>query len=144
MGVSGVAADVLKLIEHFSDPEYLSKPLDHEIGALLIGEKHVYEINECDVHMIQYNRSQKLSVGSGWNYALSAMHLGLDAVGAVKHAIKHNVYCGGRVKTWTDKKSPKKMKVRKIATFPAIHITDLGAEFKGVYFKNAWDHLYDN
>lgn len=103
IGVSGTASDVLKLVEHLEDKEYLTKTLSHDIHAILIGEKYMYELYMNDVHMIRYNKRIKLGIGSGGDFAQSAMALGLNAKEAVKHAINMNVYCGGKIRIWEDK-----------------------------------------
>lgn len=100
IGVSGTASDVLKLIKHMEDKDYLATALAHDVHAILVGEKYLYELYPDDVHMIRYDKSMKLAVGSGGDIAQSAMALGLNAKEAVKHAIKMNVFCGGRVRVW--------------------------------------------
>jgi len=101
IGVSGTASDVLKLIEHLQSSDYPVKKIDHEIHALIVGKKYIYELYPHDSHLIRYNKKTKLAIGSGGTIANSVMMLGLDASQAVKHAISMNVYCGGRVRTWS-------------------------------------------
>jgi ATP-dependent protease HslVU (ClpYQ) peptidase subunit len=39
------------------------------------------------------------SIGSGSDFALAGMDQGMDALKAVRYAIKRNAYCGGRVRS---------------------------------------------
>lgn len=101
IGVSGTASDVLKLIEHLQSSDYPVKKIDHEIHALIVGRKYIYELYPHDSHLIRYNKNTKLAIGSGGTLAYGAMMLGLDAVKAAKHAASINVYCNTRIKTWS-------------------------------------------
>lgn len=104
MGYSGVCADVFKLLEHLQSSEFYKKDIDHGINALIIGRKHLYELEKGRSHMIQFPKNTKLAVGSGKPFAVSALSLGMNSIEAVKHAIKHNIYCGGLVRTWQQEK----------------------------------------
>jgi ATP-dependent protease HslVU (ClpYQ) peptidase subunit len=100
-GFAGVVAhwgyirDQLKSSESF-DPS-------HEVCAIVIGELYNYTVEVGQKFMLQYNKKVKLAVGSGQDFALSAMSLGLSAEQAIKHTIKHDSGCGGRLQTWSDK-----------------------------------------
>lgn len=70
------------------------------MSGIIIGENFAYAIEKEEGYLIKYDRSCKLVCGSGGNFALSAMRLRLNAVSAVKHAIKLDVYSGGKIQIW--------------------------------------------
>lgn len=73
---------------------------NHECSGILVGKKQVYLLEQRKGVFIALNKSNKLADGSGAYFGLSAMTLGLNAIQAVKHAIKHDTACGGRVRSW--------------------------------------------
>ena len=60
--------------------------------------------SDCAVYLIDglgYPQKVKgpfFALGSGGSIAVGALEMGADAVAAVKAAIKHDCYCGGKVK----------------------------------------------
>lgn len=76
---------VLDMIKHEEFPS-LSFKISHEVSALILGKNYIYELEANGCYLIRYNHSEKLALGSGGNFALSAMYLGLNATEAVQHA----------------------------------------------------------
>lgn len=105
IGFSGAVVDLLKLIEYLKTEVYLTSEIEHSIHAIVVGRKYLYETNHDSGFMIRYPKKDKLATGSGRPFAQSALSLGLDAKAAVQHAMKHNVFCGGKVTTWTSKEN---------------------------------------
>ncbi len=70
-------------------------------GFLAEGGK-VYWLStpDRDSVMIRSECNYNESAGSGGDYAITAMDLGLSAKDAVKMAIKRDVYSGGRVRVF--------------------------------------------
>lgn len=52
---------------------------------------------------IEDNRAKYVAAGSGRDFALSALHFGLSALGAVKFAARFDVYTGGTFETYAGK-----------------------------------------
>lgn len=98
MGVSGALSDVDKIINFIIGGFEPREEFAHYVGAILVGLEYVYSLEPDSSHLIQYKRHIKLTEGSGGPFALSAMKLGLGAKDAVKHAIKMDSACGGKVK----------------------------------------------
>lgn len=99
IGVSGALADVDKIMHYLHSEDFPAADICHEIGAIIIGKKFAYYLEPGSGYLIRCSRKHKLALGSGGAFGRSAMLLGLNAKEAVKHAIKLNAACGGRVQT---------------------------------------------
>lgn len=100
VGWSGDAADVDRVLCYLYSEEFPSDmEVKHGIGALVIGKKYAYILEPGQSFLIRYRRNTKLAEGCGAPFAMSAMKLGLNAVQAVKHAIKLDSACGGKIRS---------------------------------------------
>lgn len=78
----------------------LYEKLAHKVGGIFVGDRSVYMLEPSCSLFITFKHSQKLSMGSGEDLAMSAMGLGLSAPQAVKHVFKYDTGCGGKVRSW--------------------------------------------
>jgi ATP-dependent protease HslVU (ClpYQ) peptidase subunit len=101
IGLSGVVSQWGYVIQQLKSGEPFDQ--DHEVSAIVIGKLYSYNVEAGQRFLGQYSKKIQLVVGSGQDFALSAMRLGLNAEQAVKHTIKHDASCGGRLQTWSDK-----------------------------------------
>lgn len=69
----------------------------HEVIGILVGSRHLYELEAEASHLIQYSLTEYISSGSGNHYARSAMALGKSAKQAVEHAKRFDTCSGGPV-----------------------------------------------
>lgn len=113
-GLAGSAKDTEIFLDHLSHPDYPRQPIRHECWGIVVGTKYNYVLEPHSMYMIQYNKKQPLAVGSGADFALSAMALGLDAKQACKHATKFQIHCGGRIRSIDFN--------RKVKTAPAVGV----------------------
>lgn len=103
MGFSGTAGDERHIIQYLTDDKVNSQTEMHdqiECTAILVTEK-----NRC--FSVQKSADKKLpwiyenkapyAIGSGADFAITAMHLGKDAVEAVIVASKLDAYTGSTV-----------------------------------------------
>lgn len=74
-----------------------SHDITDRIAGIVIGKYSIYTIEKGTLSLAEFSKNTKLSEGSGAKFALSAMALGLNAIDAVKHAIKFDVFSGGKV-----------------------------------------------
>lgn len=94
VGMAGKVWQFDQIIAHFTDGRALP---EHDCQAILIGDYHTYIL---DHHaLMPFQLDDCLAVGSGSDFALSAMRLGLSAVEAVKHACTLDVYSGGKIRS---------------------------------------------
>lgn len=105
IGMAGLLADYDKVMSMiFTDNfGYEDLGIDHEIDAILVGEKNVYNLESGKSFLIRYNRSVKLAVGSGEPFAMVALKQGKNAKQAVKVAMSLDCGCGGDIKSMTFK-----------------------------------------
>lgn len=75
-------------------------PEDVEVTGILVTESHAYEFSGKSKGRF-YEIGDFIALGSGTHFCLSAMHMGFSVVDAVKHAIKLDVYSGGKVRKIT-------------------------------------------
>lgn len=94
VGMAGKVWQFDQIIAHFT--ENVALP-DHDCQAILIGELHSYILDHKA--LMPFRIDDVLAVGSGSDFALSAMRLGLSAVEAVRHACTLDVYSGGRIRS---------------------------------------------
>lgn len=87
---------------------------------VVLPDKSVYhiEIDEVDnyarfVAQVMPSKVGPCAVGHGADYAIAAMALGKDAVGAVKLACKYSAYCRGPINTMRLEDKPKEKINRK-------------------------------
>lgn len=101
MGMAGAGAD-FDLINHFlHSDKFPSQDIKHDTVAIIVGKKYVYKLEEDSGYLIQYSKNTKMAIGSGGTIGMTAMSLGLTAIEAVRHAIKLNSACGGKVRSVT-------------------------------------------
>ncbi len=100
IGMAGSVSEWDKILGYLLNNlfPFTDETISHDVGAIIIGEKYCYELEMNQGWFIRHNRKQFLASGSGMMYALSAMSLGLNSKAAVQHAIKHDVYCGGKIR----------------------------------------------
>ncbi len=84
--------------ETFAQRSLSNTSVEHGIQAIVVGRKHTYSLERNSMLLIRHSRKLPLAEGYGYPYAMSAMMLGLDAIAAVKHTIKLDSSCGGRVR----------------------------------------------
>lgn len=100
VGWSGSASDVDKVLCYLYSDEFPSfSEIKHDVGAIIIGVKYAYVLEPEQSFLVRHERKTKLVEGCGATIALSAMKLGLNAIQAVKHTIKLDSACGGRVRS---------------------------------------------
>jgi ATP-dependent protease HslVU (ClpYQ) peptidase subunit len=85
--------DYLINADHYNYKEYVN----HDIAAIIVGENSVYTLGQGGTYLTPYAKRQKLTDGSGADFAHSAMAFGYTAVEAIKHAIKQDVFSGGKI-----------------------------------------------
>jgi ATP-dependent protease HslVU (ClpYQ) peptidase subunit len=93
---AGLVADVDLLVESY--PYGYEGMTELEAYALAIDEGEVYQ---CTIHDGKYNVTPitfNMCLGSGGDFALSAMDFGCSAKDAVKYAMTRDMCTGGRVK----------------------------------------------
>ncbi len=98
IGMSGACADYDKVVSYLHSEDFPGGIIDHDVHALILGEQYIYKLEESASFLIRYSKKQKLTCGSGGKWASSAMSLGLTAMEAAKHAVKHDSACGGKIK----------------------------------------------
>lgn len=93
-GICGIDDEVIQCLEQgdmFEEREY-----DCGFGGILITETRAYMFDIATVphlHTVEY----ATAMGSGREFALSALRMGMNAEQAVKHAIKLDSMSGGKV-----------------------------------------------
>lgn len=95
VATAGSCRDVRSVLDKLDGVEDV--PDNHNVHALIVGENMVYELFPKKWNLIEYTRDTKLGAGSGEPIVVSAMHLGLNAIDAIKHAKKLDCYTGGKV-----------------------------------------------
>ncbi len=69
-----------------------------ELWGIILGQEFNYYLDP-GLKLVAMPKKEHLAEGSGRDFALSAMSLGLDAVAAVKHAMKFDAATGGKVES---------------------------------------------
>lgn len=105
IGMAGLLADYDKVLSmlHTDGFGYTNIEIDHEIDAIVIGEKYVYNLEAGKCFLIRYKKETKLAVGSGEPFAMLTLKQGKNAKQAVKAAMLLDCGCGGSVKSMTFK-----------------------------------------
>jgi len=89
--------DVLDFLSEFADwKEKKTKKYDIENSVLLVMEQKIFHVLAMSVRDVD---SDFFAIGSGMFLALGAMELGASPMTGVAIAIKHDVYCGGEIRT---------------------------------------------
>lgn len=99
IGQCGNMAHAQAFLEWYNGERKMLPSTCDNYTALIIkpdGEVRVYEGNEG---MYYIERSPYVAIGSGQDFAQSAMELGFNAVRAVELAIKMDINTGGKVDT---------------------------------------------
>ncbi|QIG71165.1 putative HslV family peptidase protein [Rhizobium phage RHph_TM39] len=95
VGFSGDVACSMRFIRGFELSEF-KYPVPSDMTALIVDRKNrVMRVEGGE--FFEFLRTDYDSIGSGFNFALGAMAHGANAVDAVKCAMKHDVYTGGRI-----------------------------------------------
>ena len=97
--ISYAKATSLKFLE--SGEEYFAALLELIQNAQKLIYLQVYTLDPDSGYLCTYSKDTKLVQGSGHAYAASAMGLRRNAIQAVKHAMKFDVYSGGNVQ-WVE------------------------------------------
>ncbi len=101
IGMSGACSDYDKVVSFLHSQEFPGGPIEHDVHAIILGDVYIYKLEESSSFLIRYPKKQKLTCGSGGRWASSAMSLGLTAIEAAKHAVKHDSSCGGKIRSVT-------------------------------------------
>lgn len=97
--MSGATSDFKKFIDLYFCKITEFKNID--VSALVVDKGELFLCSVCDdigLWKQPLVRDNPVSIGSGSNFALTAMDLGLSAVQAVKTAIKRDCKSGGKVR----------------------------------------------
>lgn len=97
-GFAGDPSDTDKFISHLVNN---TEHMQHGVSGIIIGKKHVYWVEDNNMWLLEAPDGIFLAEGSGCVIALSAMHLGLNALQAVRHAKKLDCYTGGVISSVT-------------------------------------------
>lgn len=108
IGLAGVVGYEDEIIEALLSGEMSHLPHELDYSGIVITDKGAYSLfsklyddDEPSDGMILpgtlYRDTGNIVIGSGMVAAHSALKLGLDAVGAVKHAITMDIYSGGKI-----------------------------------------------
>lgn len=98
IAMSGALADFDKVVSFIHSSEFPGGEIDHRLNGIVVGVNYVYMLEQGTGYLVRYDRKLKVAEGSGEAYARSAMSLGMNAKDAIKHAIKHNSGCGGKIR----------------------------------------------
>lgn len=71
-------------------------PEGFKISLIVVTDKNVY-ITTDEIRWLCLSERKVESIGSGQDFVFSALELGLDAVAAVKHACKMDIYSSGTI-----------------------------------------------
>jgi hypothetical protein len=96
-GLSGSAADYKKYIFYLHQDKFYEEDLEFCLDGIVVGMRYAYYIESNSPYLITLPRKNKMAVGSGCEYARSAMGLGLTAVQAIHHTKKFDSATGGKV-----------------------------------------------
>lgn len=99
--MSGAVSDEIILIDTYFGDQLPSGPLS--CHALVVDKDNLYEVG---IHEHEgfwkspLDWNNHYALGSGGNFALSAMDMGADARKAVKMGIYRDIYSGGKIKEY--------------------------------------------
>lgn len=97
MAFAGSVYQAYTIVHHIDEEGYYDDADTEEIEALIIGENNIYVL-EAGSSLLYPWAEDIYAGGSGGDFALSALRLGLNAREAVKHACKLDIYSGGKIK----------------------------------------------
>lgn len=98
--ISGSICDYEVLINNW----FSSRHKDIAASAFVFDGESLFECGHKDGKMWKEKLDHKncvSAIGSGWQFALMAMDLGLSAEDAVKKASERCIYTGGKIRTFT-------------------------------------------
>lgn len=98
MAFAGSVYGAYTIIEHIDEEGFYEDADAEDVEALIIGEHSIYVL-EAGSSLLYPWAEDIYAGGSGGDFALGALRLGLNAREAVKHACKLDVYSGGRIKS---------------------------------------------
>ena len=98
---AGNYREVISAVEYLNNPDPEQEVPDFESSCLIriYPDRTVKLVVEKLVHLPVITES--IAEGSGKEFAMTALHLGLDAVQAVKLASELDVYTGSEIETMT-------------------------------------------
>lgn len=103
LAIAGDFSVAVEMREWFlagADPkEFPSKARD-DVSSLIVVTAHGYAKYESGPYPLPFDDTH-MAIGSGRDYAIAAMHLGLDAMEAVRVACLFDVNCGNGVDVLT-------------------------------------------
>jgi ATP-dependent protease HslVU (ClpYQ) peptidase subunit len=91
----------LEWVEAGCKPEERPQLLENVRGIAVQQSRHrVYILEGIRPYLVRA-RDKYIAVGSGQDYAIAAMHLGLDAAAAIKFTARFDAFTGKGVDTWS-------------------------------------------
>ncbi len=97
IAMAGVSSHTDLVLAYLCSQDFPHSGIEHEAHGILVGEKNVYTIEPNEGFLITFPRRQSLAIGSGGDFALSAIKLGLTPEQAIKHAMQFDMATGGKV-----------------------------------------------
>ncbi len=98
IGLAGQITHFDKVLIYLHTADWsVEQKFDSSTGAIIVGEKYVYTMDDDNGYLARFPRNTKLAEGSGCYFAQSAMALGMNAIDAIKHAISLDSASGGKV-----------------------------------------------
>jgi 20S proteasome alpha/beta subunit len=106
-GASGSSSGIIQLkkalistikavLKKRSDPLTMAAPMLKKTLALWLTSSGLYLYEKGSWQIVD----NPYAIGSGSDYAITALDYGKSAVEAVKAAIKRDIYCGGRIQVY--------------------------------------------
>ena len=100
-GDGGVGMELLSWFQDGADPEAFPMKAD-EGNATLVAISQEFGVQTWVSSPVPiYFEDDQLAWGTGRDFAIAAMNLGMDAIAAVDFACQHNAFCGGGIDVLT-------------------------------------------
>jgi ATP-dependent protease HslVU (ClpYQ) peptidase subunit len=97
---AGNVSDFDYVLRRISEGTILEADDLNSTTLLITQSGTVYENHTPKGNRIHVNTAKYIAIGSGADFALSAMELGYSPVEAVRHACKMDVYSGGKIRSY--------------------------------------------
>ncbi len=99
LACAGIIAQYDPIIDLIIADSLSDLPSDHEVTAIVVGERSVYFLELGSDQLVQYNRNTFLTGGSGGLIALTALHMKKTARQAIKIAARLDSATGGTIRS---------------------------------------------